>query len=123
MKLFIILGAVNLFLSISFGAFGAHGLEGRISERMLNNWQTAAQYHMAHALGLLFIGLLAGKVGESALVSAGGWLILAGIVLFAGSLYVMALTNITVLGAITPIGGLAFLAGWICIAWAAWTQL
>lgn len=123
MKLFVILGALNLFLSISLGAFGAHGLEGRISERMLNNWQTGAQYHMVHALGLLFIGLLAGKIGPSSLVSAGGWLIVAGILFFAGSLYLMALTNVTVLGAITPIGGLAFLAGWICIALAAWKQL
>lgn len=123
LKLFITLGAINLFLGISFGAFGAHGLEGRISERMLNNWQTAAHYHMVHALGLLFIGLLAGKIGESAWVAAGGWLILAGIILFAGSLYVMALTNITALGAITPIGGLAFLAGWVCVAWSAWKYL
>ncbi|OYD06805.1 DUF423 domain-containing protein [Paludifilum halophilum] len=119
MKLWILLGAVNMFLSIAFGAFGAHGLEGKVSERMLANWQTGAQYHMAHALGLLLIGLLAGRIGAVSLVSAGGWLILAGIVLFAGSLYVMALTNVTVLGAITPIGGVSFLAGWICIAIAA----
>ncbi|PTM53324.1 DUF423 domain-containing protein [Desmospora activa] len=123
MKLFIILGALNLFLSIALGAFGAHGLEGRISERMLSNWHTAAHYHMVHALGLFFIGLLADKIGPSSLVTAGGWLIVAGILFFAGSLYVMALTNVTVLGAITPIGGVAFLAGWVCIALAAWKHL
>ncbi|MFC4075353.1 DUF423 domain-containing protein [Salinithrix halophila] len=119
MKLFILLGAINMFLAISLGAFGAHGLEGKVSDRMLSNWQTGAHYHMIHALALLFIGLLIDKIGPSPLVNVGGWLILAGIVLFAGSLYVLVLTNIKVLGAITPIGGISFLTGWICIAIAA----
>ncbi|QKG85476.1 DUF423 domain-containing protein [Kroppenstedtia pulmonis] len=123
MKGFILLGAINMFLSIALGAFGAHGLEGKVSERMIANWETGAHYHMAHALGLLFIGLFVDKIGSSPLVNTGGWLILAGIVLFAGSLYVMALTNITALGAITPIGGVSFLAGWTCIAIAAFKQL
>ncbi|PTX58904.1 uncharacterized membrane protein YgdD (TMEM256/DUF423 family) [Melghirimyces profundicolus] len=123
MKVFILLGAVNMFLSIALGAFGAHGLEGKVSERMLANWQTGAQYHMAHALGLLFVGLLLGKIGTSSLVTGGGWLLVAGIILFSGSLYVMALTNVTKWGMITPIGGLAFLIGWALIAFAALKEL
>lgn len=108
-----------MFLGIALGAFGAHGLEGKISERMLANWQTGTQYHMIHALGLLFVGLLMGRVSPSSLLPAGGWLLLAGIVLFSGSLYVMALTNVKILGAITPIGGVSFLVGWVLIAIAA----
>ncbi|WP_054950310.1 DUF423 domain-containing protein [Numidum massiliense] len=118
MRLFLILGAFNMFLSVALGAFGAHGLEGKVSERMLANWQTGTQYHMAHALGLLLIALLAGKLSDSALVTAGGWFIVAGIVLFSGSLYVMALTNITKLGMITPIGGVSFLIGWLLVMYA-----
>lgn len=123
MKLFLILGAVNMFLSIAFGAFGAHGLEERVSERMLANWQTGAHYHIVHGLALLFIGLLADRLGQSTLVSSAGWLILVGIVLFSGSLYVMALTGITKLGAVTPLGGVAFLTGWLLIVIAVIKQL
>jgi uncharacterized membrane protein YgdD (TMEM256/DUF423 family) len=123
MKLFILLGAINMFLSIALGAFGAHGLEGNVPERMLANWQTGAHYHMAHALGLLFVGLLVGRIGASAPALIGGWLLLAGIVLFSGSLYVMALTQVKALGAITPIGGVSFLIGWALIATAAVKQL
>ncbi|SFS89281.1 DUF423 domain-containing protein [Marininema halotolerans] len=123
MKLFIVLGAINMFLAIALGAFGAHGLQGKISDRMIANWHTGAQYHMIHALALLFIGFLVSKVGSSPLVSTGGWLLLTGILLFSGSLYVMALTGVKQLGAITPIGGLAFLVGWVCIAIAAIKQL
>ncbi|EGK09570.1 protein of hypothetical function DUF423 [Desmospora sp. 8437] len=119
MKLFILLGAVNMILSIALGAFGAHGLEGKVSERMLANWQTGAHYHMIHALGLLFVGLLMGRISASSLLPVGGGLLLAGIVLFSGSLYVMALTNVKALGAITPVGGISFLIGWVLIAIAA----
>ncbi|MDA8352085.1 MAG: DUF423 domain-containing protein [Firmicutes bacterium] len=123
MKVFILLGAINMFVSIALGAFGAHGLEGKVSERMLSNWQTGAQYHMIHALGLLFVGLLAGRIGTNPLVTNGGWLLLAGIILFSGSLYIMALTNITKLGMITPFGGVSFLIGWTLIATAAVKEL
>ncbi|SDX32718.1 Uncharacterized membrane protein YgdD, TMEM256/DUF423 family [Marininema mesophilum] len=123
MKLFIFLGAVNMFLAVALGAFGAHGLEGKISDRMIANWQTGALYHMIHALALLFIGLLAAKVGPSPLVTTGGWLIFAGIVCFSGSLYAIALTGTKVIWPITPTGGLAFLVGWACIAIAAIKKL
>lgn len=123
MKLFLILGSVNMFLSVAIGAFGAHGLAGKVSERMLENWQTGAHYHIVHALALLFIGLLADKLGASPLVTSAGWFIFIGIVLFSGSLYTMALTNMTKLGAITPLGGLSFLIGWILVAIAVIKQL
>ncbi|RID87414.1 DUF423 domain-containing protein [Peribacillus asahii] len=112
MKLFIILGAINGFLAVALGAFGAHGLEGKIPDKYLNIWGKAVQYQMFHAGGLLAIGLLAGKVSGS-LINWSGWLMFAGIIIFSGSLYVLAVTQIKVLGAITPIGGVAFLAAWV----------
>lgn len=112
-----------MFLSVALGAFGAHGLEGKVSERMLANWQTGVHYHMAHALGLLFIGLLSERIGASSLISGGGWFLLVGILLFSGSLYVMALTGVKTLGAVTPFGGVSFLIGWALIATAAVKQL
>ncbi|RAL25746.1 DUF423 domain-containing protein [Thermoflavimicrobium daqui] len=124
MKTFIMLGSINMALVVAIGAFGAHGLEGKISDRMLQNWQTGTQYHMVHALGLLIIGVLMAKFGvNSSLLQAGGWLLLTGIILFSGSLYVMALTNITKLGMITPIGGLSFIVGWILVTIAAVKQI
>lgn len=123
MKLFLILGSVNMFLSVAIGAFGAHGLAGKVSERMLENWQTGAHYHMIHALAILLIGLLADRLGPSSLVMGAGWLVFIGIVLFSGSLYAMALTGVTKLGAITPFGGLSFIAGWVLLMIAAIKQL
>lgn len=123
MKLFLVLGSINMFLSVAIGAFGAHGLAGKVSERMLENWQTGAHYHIVHALALLFIGLLVGRLGPSTLVTTAGWLLFIGIILFSGSLYTMALTGITKLGAITPLGGLSFLIGWLLVAIAAIKQL
>jgi len=114
-KLFLILGAVNAMLAVALGAFGAHGLEGKIPEKYLQIWQTGVQYHMYHALGLIAVALIAAKLTDAGSVSAAGWLMFAGIVLFSGSLYVLSLTQISVLGAITPLGGVAFIAAWIMI--------
>jgi uncharacterized membrane protein YgdD (TMEM256/DUF423 family) len=119
MKLFIILGAVNAFLAVAFGAFGAHGLEGKLEPKYLEIWKTGVTYQMFHALGLLVIGVLAGKLPTSSLISTSGWLMVTGILLFSGSLYVLSLTKISILGAITPFGGVAFLAAWILIILAA----
>ncbi|WP_316572199.1 DUF423 domain-containing protein [Neobacillus sp. YIM B06451] len=116
MKTFIMIGAINAFLAVALGAFGAHGLEGRVAPKYLEIWKTGVQYQMFHAVGLLVIGFLAGKVPAGSLFTTAGWLMLAGIVLFSGSLYVLSLTKISVLGAITPLGGLAFLAAWVLIA-------
>ncbi|ASS97910.1 DUF423 domain-containing protein [Geobacillus thermocatenulatus] len=119
MKTFILLGALNAFLAVALGAFGAHGLEGKIPDRYLEIWKTAVQYQMFHALGLFVIGLLIGKAPNVGLIGAAGWVMLAGIVLFSGSLYVLSVTQIKPLGAITPFGGVAFLVAWVMIGYAA----
>ncbi|BAB07547.1 DUF423 domain-containing protein [Halalkalibacterium halodurans] len=115
MKLFLLLGSIVMGLSVIIGAFGAHGLEPRLSERMMKNYQTGVQYQMIHGIGILVVGLVGLKMLPSALLSAAGWSFFVGILLFSGSLYAMALTGVTKLGAITPIGGLAFIAGWILL--------
>ncbi|WP_018923238.1 DUF423 domain-containing protein [Salsuginibacillus kocurii] len=117
-KVLIILGAINAGIVVAIGAFGAHGLEGRISDRMLENYQTGVQYHMFHALGIILIGLVAAFAGSSGLLTWAGWVMFVGILFFSGSLYTMALTGQTWLGAITPIGGLAFIAGWLLLVFA-----
>lgn len=103
-------------LAVAIGAFGAHGLKGKVSNDMLGVWNTGAHYHIIHALALLFIGLLMARLGGNSWFVAGGWLLLVGIILFSGSLYALVLTNVKVLGAITPLGGLSFIAGWILVA-------
>ena len=117
-KTFILVGAVAAFLAVAFGAFGAHGLKGRLSPEMLVVFQTGVQYQMYHALALFIVALALARV-DGWLVRTAGWLFSAGIVLFSGSLYVLALSGITIFGAITPLGGLAFLAGWACLIAAA----
>ncbi|ALC88653.1 hypothetical protein AM500_01700 [Bacillus sp. FJAT-18017] len=115
MKTFIIIGAVNAFLAVALGAFGAHGLEGRVEPKYLETWKTGVTYQMFHAAGLLVIGLILGKIPAASLFTTSGWLMLTGIILFSGSLYVLTLTKISILGAITPLGGVAFLAAWVLI--------
>ncbi|MBA9027928.1 MULTISPECIES: DUF423 domain-containing protein [Bacillaceae] len=114
MKLFIILGAINAFVAVALGAFGAHGLEGKISDKYLAVWQTGVHYQMFHAIGLLIIGVLLGKM-SSPIMNWSGWLMFAGIILFSGSLYVLSVSGIKVLGAITPLGGVAFLVAWVLL--------
>jgi uncharacterized membrane protein YgdD (TMEM256/DUF423 family) len=119
MKTFIIVGAINAFLAVALGAFGAHGLKDRLDAHYLEIWKTGVTYQMFHATGILIIGLLLGKVGVSSLLSWSGWLMLIGIILFSGSLYLLSLTKVGVLGAITPIGGVCFLAAWVLMIVAA----
>lgn len=119
MKVFIIIGAINAMIAVGLGAFGAHGLEGRIPEKYLQTWETGVKYHMYHALGILAVALLFDKIGSVASLTAAGWLMFAGIVLFSGSLYVLSLTQISVLGAITPLGGLSFIIAWVLVVVAA----
>jgi uncharacterized membrane protein YgdD (TMEM256/DUF423 family) len=114
------LAAVNGFLAVALGAFGAHGLKTMLETaadgaQRLEWWETAARYHMYHALALGLLAYLAGRVSWGGLAT-GGWLMLAGIILFCGSLYVMTLTGMRALGAVTPLGGVAFLAGWVLLA-------
>jgi uncharacterized membrane protein YgdD (TMEM256/DUF423 family) len=110
-------GAVLAGLAVAFGAFGAHGLKGRLDDYSMGVYEKAVLYHFFHALGLLMVSILPrlGAISES----AGTWvcaLLVAGIVLFSGSLYVLALTGVRALGAVTPLGGLAFLAAWFLLA-------
>ena len=119
MKTFVLLGAINAFLAVALGAFGAHGLEGKIPVRYFEIWKTGVQYQMFHALGLFVVGLMLGKFPNINLLTAAGWIMFIGIVLFSGSLYVLSLTQIKPLGAITPFGGVAFLIAWVLIGYAA----
>ncbi|EAU66701.1 YwdK [Stigmatella aurantiaca DW4/3-1] len=121
MRMWIVLGAANAFLSVAAGAFGAHALKARLSQDLLAVFETGARYHMYHALGLLAVGLVA-QARPSPLFTGAGWAMLAGIVLFSGSLYALALSGIRGLGAITPLGGVSFLAGWALLALGAWRQ-
>ncbi|MEF3302262.1 DUF423 domain-containing protein [Paenibacillus sp. GYB003] len=109
-------GAVLMLLAVALGAFGAHGLKTKIDADLLAAYETGVHYHIAHALGLILIGLVADKLGESKLVRLSAAFIVAGIVLFSGSLYVMAVTDIRMLGIVTPFGGVSFLAGWALLA-------
>jgi uncharacterized membrane protein YgdD (TMEM256/DUF423 family) len=114
-KLFLSIGSISGALAVMLGAFGAHGLKDKLSEKMLANYMTGVEYHFYHTLSMLAVGLLAMHF-QSRLLSAAGWAFIIGILIFSGSLYVMALTGITKLGAITPIGGLAFIFGWVLLA-------
>lgn len=112
-RLFLALGCMNAMLAVILGAFGAHGLKGRLASDMLAVYHTGVQYHFYHALGLLAVGLLLLQLSSSVLLKWCGWLMFSGIILFSGSLYLLAITHQTVLGAITPIGGVAFIISWL----------
>ncbi|WP_237173522.1 DUF423 domain-containing protein [Paracandidimonas lactea] len=112
------IAAILMLLGVAAGAFGAHGLKRVVSTDMLGIWHTAVLYQLVHGLGMLLAALLAQQFG-SALFNAAATVMLAGVLIFSGSLYALVLTGATWLGAITPIGGMAFLAGWGILAWAA----
>jgi uncharacterized membrane protein YgdD (TMEM256/DUF423 family) len=112
------LGALSALIAVAAGAFGAHALRERLAPDMLAVFETGARYHMYHALALLAAAWAVGRWPGAAAVAA-GWLFVAGTVVFCGSLYLLALSGQRWLGAITPLGGLAFIAGWAALAWAA----
>jgi uncharacterized membrane protein YgdD (TMEM256/DUF423 family) len=112
-RTFMLIGAVAAFIGVGFGAFGAHSLRARLTPEMLAVFETGVRYQMYHAFAILITALALARF-DGWLLRTAGWLFTAGIVLFSGSLYALALTGVTTLGAITPIGGLAFLAGWAC---------
>ena len=114
------LGALNALVSVAAGAFGAHGLKARLSPELLAIWETGARYHTYHALGLCVVGLCA-HAGLPR-TSIAGTAMLVGIALFSGSLYALALSGVRTLGAVTPLGGLAFMVGWAALAWSAWSH-
>ncbi|WP_071393232.1 DUF423 domain-containing protein [Bacillus tuaregi] len=119
MKLFVVLGAILAGLSVALGAFGAHILDGKLEPKYMDTWGKAVTYQMLHSVGLLIVGILLGKVHSSSLLNWSGWLMFIGVVLFSGSLYVLSLTKISVLGAITPLGGVSFIIAWALIVIAA----
>lgn len=107
-------GAINAVVAIAAGAFGAHGLEGRLDARRLGIFETAARYHVIGAFGMMIAALLA--VAGLRLTATAGWILQAGVVVFSGSLYALALTDVRGLGAITPIGGVGLMLGFVLIA-------
>jgi uncharacterized membrane protein YgdD (TMEM256/DUF423 family) len=117
-RLFLVLAALAGAIAVMLGAFGAHALRAKLGADLLAVWNTAVQYHFWHALALFAIGLVALHLPESAALRWAGWLMLAGIVVFSGSLYALALTGVRGLGAVTPFGGVAFILGWLTLAWA-----
>lgn len=113
------LAGTNAALAIALGAFGAHALKARLEPRLLEVFHTAVLYHLFHSLGLAVVGLTALKIVNSRALAGSGWLMLAGIVLFCGSLYVLSVTGSRWLGAATPLGGVAFFLAWILFTAAA----
>ena len=123
MAFFSFYGSLAMALAVGMGAFGAHALKGILPPESLTIWETSNRYHVYHALALFLVDLVrlwliqAGKVPPASLMTA-GWLFLAGLVLFSGSLYTLAFTGVRWLGAITPLGGLSWIIGWLCLAYA-----
>lgn len=121
-RIFLTLGAINAFLCVALGAFGAHGLKQKLSIEMLAVYQTGVQYHFYHALGLVAVGLVLLHFPNSRWVTLAGWSMLVGIILFSASLYALSLTGIRGLGMVTPLGGVAFLSAWAMFAFGAWSE-
>lgn len=117
MKAFLVIGAINGFIAVALGAFGAHGLEGKISESAIKTWEKAVNYQMFHTVTLLIAGVTLLKVQSSALIWA-GWMFIIGIILFSGSLYIYSTTGVRSLAMITPFGGVFFLIGWVLLGYA-----
>ncbi|HSM46548.1 MAG TPA: DUF423 domain-containing protein [Draconibacterium sp.] len=113
-KTIIMTASILLALAVAIGAFGAHGLKAHLSETMLQTWKTGVEYHFYHALGLLLIGVLSVSM-PSNFLNWSAIFLFAGIILFSCSLYILAITGIKWLGAITPLGGISFIAGWVLL--------
>jgi uncharacterized membrane protein YgdD (TMEM256/DUF423 family) len=113
---FIFIGAVSAFLAVTLGAFGAHILKVRLSPEMMATYQTGVQYHFYHTIGLLIVGILGLHLPKSGYIQWSGWLMVCGVVLFSGSLYLLSLTGFRWFGAVTPLGGTAFIAAWLLLA-------
>ncbi|CAH8772275.1 DUF423 domain-containing protein [Paenibacillus dendritiformis] len=119
LRRYAIIGSLNMLLSVALGAFGAHIMQARLTPERMATYETAVQYHMAHALGLILIAILADKLADQKKVQWSARLLLTGMIIFSGSLYLLCFTGFSMLGAITPIGGVAFLIGWLMLALAA----
>lgn len=121
-NIFLITGSLAMALAVVLGAFGAHGLQDRLAPGRMDTFETGVTYHFYHALGLLLAGVLARYFPEAASVKWAGWLMLAGIALFSGSLYLLSIFEIRWLGAVTPVGGLSFILAWLLLAYAVWNS-
>lgn len=122
MQILLALGAIMACLGVALGAFGAHALKDKFTTpRFAAIWETAVQYQMYHAIGLLILGILSSDIllGTSSMLSWAGYLMFAGIIFFSGSLYILAVTGVKKLGAITPIGGVLFIVAWVLVAFSA----
>ena len=113
-------GAVLAFLGVALGAFGAHALKARLAADMLVVYQTGVQYHLVHALGIVLIGVLVQMVPASKWLPIAAWTMTAGVIVFSGSLYALSISGVRLMGAITPLGGVALLAAWGMVAYAVW---
>jgi uncharacterized membrane protein YgdD (TMEM256/DUF423 family) len=118
-RIFVLIGSLAALLGVGAGAFGAHALRQRLTPDMLAVFETGVRYQLVHALALLAVAWACARWPGPA-SRAAGWLFIVGIVLFSGSLYLLVLTGMRSFGAVTPIGGVAFLLGWACLAWAGW---
>lgn len=117
MQTMLVIGSIVMFLAVAIGAFGAHAMKPRLTPDMLKIYETGVQYHLVHGIGILAVGIAGSQLTNGhSLASAAGWCLLGGIILFSGSLYALSLSGIRKLGAITPLGGLLFLAGWVLLA-------
>ena len=117
-RLFFVIGSLSAFLGVALGAFAAHALKGRLDADLLVSFEVGVRYQMYHAFALLAVGWAQTR-WPGPVLDASGWLFVAGTVIFSGSLYILSLSGLRWLGAITPVGGIALLAGWLCLAWAA----
>ncbi len=118
-RLFFLVGSISALIAVVLGAFGAHGLKGRLTTEMLNAFEVGVRYQMYHALALLAVAWALSR-WPRAEVTAAGWLFVAGTIIFSGSLYLLSLTGVRWIGAITPIGGVALLFGWLSLVWGVW---
>ena len=117
-RLFLILASLNGLFATGLGAFGSHALKGKLSEYAISVFHTANQYHFYHTFGLALVGVLLMVRPELTLLRTSGWLMFVGMILFSGSLYILAVSGVKILGAVTPLGGLCFIVSWTLIAYA-----
>ena len=118
-RLFFLVGSISALIAVGLGAFGAHGIKGRLTPEMLNAFEVGVRYQMYHALALLAVAWALSR-WPRAEITVAGWLFIAGTIIFSGSLYLLSLTGVRWIGAITPIGGVAFLLGWLSLVWGVW---
>jgi uncharacterized membrane protein YgdD (TMEM256/DUF423 family) len=122
-RLFFALASLLGGLAVALGAFGAHAMRGRVAENLLANFETGVKYHFYHALALVAVVVAIQRWPSSNLPVIAGWAFVIGVAIFSGSLYIMAFTGLRWLGAITPIGGVALIVGWLCLLLVAWRNL